>query len=269
MAPACPPSIPANLHQTLSLVRSQVFQTVYNPTGARIGTKYLRNALKGPRITTYYLEPTPAPKKFNTLLKEREKRLEEKWLSRGGDKREAERWRLEEQIAPGYAEVMNKPEAWGVEGPMWDPREEYRKSKIEFRKSIGKGRPAKGELARWIVRRAFEEAADAQVRESGHRCPAKKSRGPSDWRTRAEGATRWLRECVGLSTAGASMHHFIRQHDLTDSTIGGVIHAMAISQEATGQVDRPRGMITECVLQNTAQRKPVSVELWRYVAPGS
>jgi hypothetical protein len=145
MPPACPPSIPANLHQTLSLVRSQVFQTVYNPTGARIGTKYIRKALKGPRITNYYLEPTPSPKKFNTLLKETEKRLEEKWVSRGGDKREAERWRLDEQIAPGYVEVMNKPEAWGVEGPMWDPREEYRKSKIEFRKSIGKGRPAKGE----------------------------------------------------------------------------------------------------------------------------
>ena len=151
MPPACPPSIPANLHQTLSLVRSQVFQTVYNPTGARIGTKYIRKALKGPRITNYYLEPTPSPKKFNTLLKETEKRLEEKWVSRGGDKREAERWRLDEQIAPGYVEVMNKPEAWGVEGPMWDPREEYRKSKIEFRKSIGKGRPAKGESCVWLM----------------------------------------------------------------------------------------------------------------------
>lgn len=48
------PPVPANLAETLSKVRSDIFLTLHNPTGARLGTKYLRKQLKGPAIARYY-----------------------------------------------------------------------------------------------------------------------------------------------------------------------------------------------------------------------
>ncbi|OBA28937.1 mitochondrial ribosomal protein of the small subunit [Hanseniaspora valbyensis NRRL Y-1626] len=38
----------------LNKLRSEIFNTVYNPTNARTGSKYLKKALKGERLRDYY-----------------------------------------------------------------------------------------------------------------------------------------------------------------------------------------------------------------------
>ncbi|KAF4303619.1 Ribosomal protein S27/S33 mitochondrial [Botryosphaeria dothidea] len=42
--------------RVIDLLRAQckVFNTVFNPTGARLGTKVLRERLKGPSVASYY-----------------------------------------------------------------------------------------------------------------------------------------------------------------------------------------------------------------------
>jgi hypothetical protein len=44
---------PSRLTQ-LARLRSQIFQTAYNPTGVRTGAKYLRARLRGPSMVKYY-----------------------------------------------------------------------------------------------------------------------------------------------------------------------------------------------------------------------
>ena len=44
-----------------SQAQSQVFATVYNPEGTRLGTKVLRQRLKGPALASYY------PRKLATI----------------------------------------------------------------------------------------------------------------------------------------------------------------------------------------------------------
>ncbi|KAK7035421.1 mitochondral 37S ribosomal protein S27 [Paramarasmius palmivorus] len=38
----------------LTKLRCSIFQTIYNPTGIRTGTKYLRQRLRGPSMVKYY-----------------------------------------------------------------------------------------------------------------------------------------------------------------------------------------------------------------------
>lgn len=44
----------ASIHQTVSAIRSQIFNTIHNPTNARTGAKYLRRPLRGAAVTKYY-----------------------------------------------------------------------------------------------------------------------------------------------------------------------------------------------------------------------
>jgi hypothetical protein len=44
----------ASIHNTVSAIRSQIFNTIHNPTSARTGAKYLRKPLRGAAITKYY-----------------------------------------------------------------------------------------------------------------------------------------------------------------------------------------------------------------------
>lgn len=43
-----------SLLTSLNQLRCSIFQTVYNPTSARTGAKYLRARLRGPSIAAYY-----------------------------------------------------------------------------------------------------------------------------------------------------------------------------------------------------------------------
>ncbi|WVO17167.1 hypothetical protein L204_104859 [Cryptococcus depauperatus] len=52
-----------SLHNLLSSLRSPIFQTLSNPSSARMGTKYLRRRLRGPAVVSYYPQLTfPFPK---------------------------------------------------------------------------------------------------------------------------------------------------------------------------------------------------------------
>jgi len=44
----------ASIHNTVSAIRSQIFNTIHNPTNARTGAKYLRKPLRGSAIVKYY-----------------------------------------------------------------------------------------------------------------------------------------------------------------------------------------------------------------------
>jgi hypothetical protein len=44
----------ASIHNTVSAIRSQIFNTIHNPTNARTGAKYLRKPLRGAAIVKYY-----------------------------------------------------------------------------------------------------------------------------------------------------------------------------------------------------------------------
>jgi hypothetical protein len=44
----------ASVHKTVSAIRSQVFNTIHNPTNARTGAKYLRRPLRGAAVVKYY-----------------------------------------------------------------------------------------------------------------------------------------------------------------------------------------------------------------------
>ncbi|KAJ4489967.1 mitochondrial ribosomal subunit S27-domain-containing protein [Lentinula aciculospora] len=46
--------VPPSRLAKLTKLRCNIFQTVYNPTGIRTGTKYLRARLRGPAMMSYY-----------------------------------------------------------------------------------------------------------------------------------------------------------------------------------------------------------------------
>ena len=46
--------VPKSIHQVLDQVRSKIFLTNYNPTGARLGNKYLRKKTVGHHVVNYY-----------------------------------------------------------------------------------------------------------------------------------------------------------------------------------------------------------------------
>lgn len=65
MAPGLPTPVAANIHTLLHAVRSEVFLTTYNPTGQRLGNKYLKKSLKGAAMLQYYPKPLPRPRTLN------------------------------------------------------------------------------------------------------------------------------------------------------------------------------------------------------------
>jgi hypothetical protein len=54
-------SVARNRVLDLIKVQCQIFNTIFNPTGARQGTKILRQRLKGPSVATYY------PRRMGTM----------------------------------------------------------------------------------------------------------------------------------------------------------------------------------------------------------
>ncbi len=50
----------------LTRLRSEIFQTTYNPTSVRTGAKYLRARLRGPSMIKYYPEQLTVPR-FNRM----------------------------------------------------------------------------------------------------------------------------------------------------------------------------------------------------------
>ena len=141
--PPLPAIIPANLHNTLSAIRSSIFLTTHNPTNARLGNKYLKKPLIGKKLVDYYPKPLP---KVSTLNKEHKNWLatmERSFLKKGGDPRALAEWKAM-SVAPGYQAVGQSLKAWGSEGPFWDGENDRRLRKIARLKRIGKGAPKKG-----------------------------------------------------------------------------------------------------------------------------
>jgi small subunit ribosomal protein S33 len=143
--PPAPPTIPANIHQVLSSIRSSVFLNVHNPTGARLGTKYLRKGLAGPALLNYYSKPVPKPAALDRQFNHHVRQSEAAFLKSGGDVREIERWKREGQVAPGYIAAPNLPQAQNAKGIFWDEREDARLRFVERRQRLGKGTTPKGE----------------------------------------------------------------------------------------------------------------------------
>jgi hypothetical protein len=153
--PPTPPTIPANLREVLSLVRSSVFMSTHNPSGSRLGTKYLTKPLRGPAILSYYPVAPPKVSTMNKRFAAEQARLEKNYLEGKGPHKQkgdialVNQWKSEGQVAPGYTAVGNLPEALDVDEPFWDQREDDRLRRVEARKRLGKGPPKKSEC--WCI----------------------------------------------------------------------------------------------------------------------
>ncbi|CAD6570565.1 MAG: hypothetical protein CYPHOPRED_004001 [Cyphobasidiales sp. Tagirdzhanova-0007] len=53
--------------QQLLKLRTSIFQTSYNPTNTRTGSKYLKAALRGPAMVAYYPQRLPKISALNKL----------------------------------------------------------------------------------------------------------------------------------------------------------------------------------------------------------
>jgi small subunit ribosomal protein S33 len=155
--PVHPPTLPPNLHNLLSSLRAPIFLTNHNPTCARLGTKYLKKPLMGPRLMEYYPKPLPSFRSLNVKfanLTGQPEYTSKSWAYPSLPK---------DQIVPeGWIEAERKKEAKG--GMFFDAREHRRMEKVERRKRIGKGAPRKGECARRVLLtiRTGEKSADGQ-----------------------------------------------------------------------------------------------------------
>ena len=155
--PPLPTPIPANLSTTLSSLRAPIFQTIHNPTNARLGNKYLKKALVGPSMLRYYPTPLPPLRKLNALTpsspyanwqgrptreidEELGRLVTLKDGSRVGRKWVSKTLSTEEWLPEGFT----APKMDGQSGWLVDKREERRLQKVEKKKRLGKGAPKKG-----------------------------------------------------------------------------------------------------------------------------
>ncbi|ORX37682.1 hypothetical protein BD324DRAFT_650237 [Kockovaella imperatae] len=58
--------VPKTIHNVLNQMRSKIFMTAYNPTGARQGTKYLRKKPMGQKFLEYYPDTIIRPSQANS-----------------------------------------------------------------------------------------------------------------------------------------------------------------------------------------------------------
>lgn len=161
----------ASIHSTVSALRSQIFNTIHNPTNARTGAKYLRRPLRGAAITKYY----PKLPKLATLNAQIGSNEYANWsgLASGsmGEKKQVAGaseagadatsstsgkdteaasgsgsvvsrplGTMEEMFGAGFSEVDRRPGAGWVQ----DDKERVRKMETELRHKLGKGPPKKG-----------------------------------------------------------------------------------------------------------------------------
>lgn len=158
--------MPPNLHNLLSSLRSPIFNTISNPTSARMGTKYLRRRLRGPTVASYYPQLTnPFPKlsllnknipenpfagwdgsKLPSVIKTKKgKVLYEniEWQNEGA------MLRKDEVVERGFEEVARRKGLGWLE----DPIEQKRIVRVARKKRFGKGPPKKGECLFLLNRR--------------------------------------------------------------------------------------------------------------------
>nr|ODN92270.1 hypothetical protein L204_05369 [Cryptococcus depauperatus CBS 7855] len=147
-----------SLHNLLSSLRSPIFQTLSNPSSARMGTKYLRRRLRGPAVVSYYPQLTfPFPKlsKLNknvpsnpfagwdgkslpTVLRNGKGRVvmeNVEWKNEGA------MFKASEVVEEGFKEV---PRRKGL-GWLEDPLEQKRLANVARKRRFGKGPPKKGQ----------------------------------------------------------------------------------------------------------------------------
>jgi hypothetical protein len=162
-----PPTM-ASIHNTVSAIRSQIFNTIHNPTNARTGAKYLRKPLRGSAIVKYY----PKLPKLATLNSSLPNNKYANWGLASGSSSRSSPKAIESSESPEGAEVeastekeevggrsvarqlMTSEEITGLdyseaerrEGAGWllDEKERVRLMETTLRHAIGKGPPKKG-----------------------------------------------------------------------------------------------------------------------------
>lgn len=117
----------------LQALRSTVFQTTHNPENHRLGTKYLRRALRGPAVVAYY------PQRINVARLNRDPAFAD-FLT---PKREAD-GSLIGVVEDGFEECDR------VVGAGWldDAKERVRATEVAERRKNGRGPPKKGTFKR-------------------------------------------------------------------------------------------------------------------------
>lgn len=165
----------ASIHNTVSALRSQIFNTIHNPTNARTGAKYLRRPLRGAAVVRYY----PKLPKLATLNAQIGSNKYANWsgLASGSLKKQKQvegategsseaaaatttttntesntdagssgsvvsrpLGTMEEMYGAGFSEVERRPGAGWVE----DEKERVRRMETELKHKLGKGPPKKG-----------------------------------------------------------------------------------------------------------------------------
>ena len=158
----------ASIHNTVSAIRSQIFNTIHNPTNARTGAKYLRKPLRGSAVVKYY----PKLPKLATLNSSLPNNKYANWGISAGSSSRLRTKAIESEIPEGEvqaAEVEKESEgsvrsvarqlrtseeihgldyleAERREGAGWvmDDKERVRLMETTQRHAIGKGPPKKG-----------------------------------------------------------------------------------------------------------------------------
>lgn len=173
MAPGLPTPVAANIHTLLHAVRSEVFLTTYNPTGQRLGNKYLKKSLKGAAMLQYYPKPLPKPRTLNQQVPSPDSKLSVQfptlqWIERQKSKKgrlqgtsnvseesssvgeksdESSAMKESSAMQPGESNLWPRTREVGRipgTGLFFDAEEERRLQKVEKRRIIGKGAPKKG-----------------------------------------------------------------------------------------------------------------------------
>lgn len=166
----------SGIHNAISAIRSQVFNTIHNPTNARTGAKYLRRPLRGPAMTKYYpklpnlarLNAQIASNKYANWAGASSGSLGEGSKASG---RVAARQlgTVEEFVgSAGMEEVERRPGA----GWLQDERERVRRTEVEIKHALGKGPPKKGKSIHKQGRR--EEGCADYAPGEGRRSQMKK-----------------------------------------------------------------------------------------------
>ena len=157
----------ASIHNTVSALRSQIFNTIHNPTNARTGAKYLRRPLRGAAVVNYYpklpklatLNAQIASNKYanwsglasGSLKKQKQvegateaattnKESSTEATSTSGSVVSRPLGTMEEMYGAGFSEVERRPGAGWVE----DEKERVRRMETELKHKLGKGPPKKG-----------------------------------------------------------------------------------------------------------------------------
>ncbi|WVQ78987.1 hypothetical protein IAT38_001079 [Cryptococcus sp. DSM 104549] len=129
------------LHSLLSSLRAPIFQTLHNPTNARMGTKYLRRRLIGPAVASYYPQ---------MVTRNPPNRVLNRASPSNPFHRTEEIKAFERQFEPvGWKEARRSAPT----GFLKDPVEEKRVRKVEARRRLGKGPPKKGQGKRSQMKR--------------------------------------------------------------------------------------------------------------------